>query len=184
MVPRGWPTVCYSCGSENSNSKSSKLLLSWGYYHMCAISIDWQLPLDQLGTIDLAALHFKLIVLEMRSTLPGIPLFGRWIFIFIWQDVDIRDTGYIDILFVFTLQKQFLLQWLAKQSNADNRLKKPVLGFSCVFLSCDWTEIQLLLHRWSRKSNMEYRMLFSFCSKKLKVFMWNRGSVHRVMILY
>ena len=62
---------------------------------MCAISIDWQLPLDQLGTIDLAALHFKLIVLEMRSTLPGIPLSERWIFIFIWQDVDIKDTGYI-----------------------------------------------------------------------------------------
>lgn len=98
MVPRGWPTVCYSCGSENSNSKSSKLLLSWGYYHMCAISIDWQLPLDQLGTIDLAALHFKLIVLEMRSTLPGIPLFERWIFIFIWQDVDITDIGYISYL--------------------------------------------------------------------------------------
>lgn len=31
----------------------------------------------------------------MRSTLPGIPLSERWIFIFIWQDVDIKDTGYI-----------------------------------------------------------------------------------------
>lgn len=30
MAPRGWTTVCYSCWSENGNSKSSKLLLSWG----------------------------------------------------------------------------------------------------------------------------------------------------------
>lgn len=39
-----WTTVCNSCWTENGNSKSSKLLLSFLYYHMCAISMKWHHP--------------------------------------------------------------------------------------------------------------------------------------------
>ena len=34
----------------------------------------------------------------MRSTLPGIPLFERLIFIFVWQDVDIKEDQIYSIL--------------------------------------------------------------------------------------
>ena len=69
----------------------------------------------------------------MRSTLPGIPLFERWIFIFIWQDVDIKDTGYIPYLVYVYPAEAVSLAVIGKTLKADNRLKNQRLVFVLCF---------------------------------------------------
>lgn len=113
------PTVCYSCWTENSNSKSSKLLLSLLYYHMCAISMEWQTPLDQMGTIDPAALHFRLIVLEMRCTHSSIPALGRlYLFILVREHVSDKQQIFNSRLIQFCSKSQLhwsmLWKWLSQ----------------------------------------------------------------------
>ena len=73
---------------------------------MCAISMEWQTPLDQMGTIDPAALHFKLIVLEMRCTHSSIPALGRlYLFIFVKEPMSDEQNIFNSRLIQFCSQK-------------------------------------------------------------------------------
>lgn len=109
MAPESGPSVCYWRGAENGNSKSSVLLLS-GCITICVpFPRSDRPPLDQMGTIDPAALHFKLIVLEMRCTHSTIPASGSlYLFIFVGELMSDKRKIFNSRRFQFSSKKSRL----------------------------------------------------------------------------
>lgn len=104
----------------------------------------------------------------MRSTLPGIPLFERWIFSFVWQDVDFKEDQTYSILdLVHASPAEAVSLAVIGQSDAGNTLQSAGSSFAgrALTINAECQENNTL--KWRNESFPSWWSVEERCSRRV-----------------